>query len=98
MEVLQHVEQRASRVVEPNGLAGQPLSVLLVIGQEMQHGRALLGQATVGLLQIAENMDKSAAAPFTFLDASLEKLDAGKQTAKFFLEVMACRICGLRPR
>src|SRR2546426_6950032 len=52
---------KAPRIVEPLGLAGESPSVLLVIGQDVKHGLPLVGEALVGFVQVARDVEHRAA-------------------------------------
>src|SRR5438094_259448 len=79
MRVLQEVQQGPTRVVESLSLTSQPAAVLLVIGQNMQHGLALVGQALVELAQVAHDVAHRAALCVAFPQAPLQQLHVGAQ-------------------
>src|SRR5438094_5708264 len=79
MRVLQEVQQGPTRVVESLSLTSQPAAVLLVIGQNMQHGLALVGQALVELAQVAHDVAHRAALCVAFPQPPLQQLHVGAQ-------------------
>src|SRR5947209_8067826 len=64
----------AARVVQAFGLAGQATSLLLVVGQNMNHRLALIRQLAIHGIQIAEDMHKGTAPLFAFPHAHLQRL------------------------
>src|SRR5437660_10876792 len=54
VRILKDMQDGPPRVVESSGLAGQPPAVLLIVGQDVQHGLPLVGEALVGLGQVEQ--------------------------------------------
>src|SRR2546426_509918 len=74
VRVLKDVEQGSSRIVEPCRLAGQSSAILLVVGQDVKHRLPLVGQALVGLVQVAHDMEHCAALLVACPQAALQRL------------------------
>src|SRR5205807_1531988 len=79
--VLQDMQHGPSRIVEPIRLAGQSSSVLLIVGQDMEHGLSLVGEAFVGLVQIAHDVEHRAALLIAFPQAALQRLHLRTKSA-----------------
>src|SRR5213594_1204686 len=74
VRVLKDVEQGSPRIVEPRRLASQSSAVLLVVGQDVKHRLPLVGQALVGLVQVAHDMEHRAALLVACPQAALQRL------------------------
>src|SRR2546425_4717022 len=74
------MQQGPPRIVEPLGLAGESPSVLLVVGQDVKHGLPLVGEALVGLVQVAHDMEHRAALLVAFPQAALQRLHLGAES------------------
>ena len=74
VRILQDVQQGPSRVVEPLRLARQAPAVLLVVGQDVQHGLPLVGESFVEFTQIAHDVEHGAALLVAFPQAALQRL------------------------
>src|SRR2546429_9329897 len=72
--VLKDGRRAPTRTVEPLRLAGQSPAVLLVVGQDVQHGLPLVGEALVELAQIAHDVEHGAALVVAFPQAALQRL------------------------
>src|SRR2546426_5292171 len=65
---------KAPRIVEPLGLAGESPAVLLVIGQDVKHGLPLVGEALVGFVQVAHDVEHRAALLVALPEAAFQRL------------------------
>src|SRR3989454_211832 len=54
VRILKDMQNGPPRIVESSRLAGQPPAVLLIVGQDVQHGFPLVGEALVGLGQVEQ--------------------------------------------
>src|SRR5438093_645932 len=74
VRVLKDVEQGSPRIVEPRRLASQSSAVLLVVGQDVKHRLSLVGEALVGFVQVAHDMEHRAALLVACPQAALQRL------------------------
>src|SRR2546427_5864141 len=81
VRVLQEVQQGPTGVIEPLGLVGQTAAVLLVVGQDVQHGLPLVSEALVELAQVAHDVEHRAALGVAFPQAALQHLHVRAEAA-----------------
>src|SRR5438874_1387731 len=93
VRVLQNVQHCPTRIVEPVRLARQSSAVLFVVGQDMQHGLALVGEALVELVQVAHDVEHRAALLVALPQAALQRLHARAEST-----LGRCACPGLRDR
>src|SRR2546425_10494731 len=81
VRVLQEVQQGPTGVIEPLGLVGQTAAVLLVVGQDVQHGLPLVSEALVELAQVTHDVEQRAALGVAFPHAALQHLHVHAEAA-----------------
>src|SRR5579859_5419707 len=73
MRILQDVQQRAAEVIQALGLPREPLAVVFIIRQNMQHRRALIGQLLIESVEVVHDVNHGAAAILRLLPTLLQQ-------------------------
>ena len=79
--ILQQVQQGPTGVVEPLSLVGQTSTVVFVVGQNVQHGLPLVGEALVDLAQVAHDVEHRTALGVAFAHAALQRVHVRAEAA-----------------
>jgi len=58
VRVLENVQQRAARIVEPLRLPSEPASVFLVVPEDVEHRLALVAELAVRLVEVAHDVEE----------------------------------------
>src|SRR6266700_539463 len=66
-------------IIQALSLPGEAAAILLVVGQDMDHGFALVGQLTVERVQVTENVHKRTTTLFALVHAYFQSLFLLKQ-------------------
>ena len=79
MRVLQDMHKCAARIMQALRLPGQAAAVLFIVGKNMDHGLALIGQLAINRVQVTQDMDEGAAALLAFVQMHFQRIFLLKQ-------------------
>jgi hypothetical protein len=79
VRVLEDVQQRTTRAIQPIGLLDKPSAIRLIVDKDVLHRFALIAEALVRFIEVADQVKQRATAFFAFANALFHRRELFSQ-------------------